>query len=86
MTIKELRQSTDYWFTGVQLDLFRALDEYVKKFDSVKNAAKSLNISRHNLSLFLNGDAPESMKLYDFIGLAIRLGYEPVITLKKMEL
>ena len=85
MTTKELKQSPDYWFTGVQLDLFRALDEYIKKFDSVKNAARSLSISRHDLSLFLNGDAPESMKLYDFIGLATRMGYEPVITLKKNE-
>ena len=85
MTTKELKQSPNYWFTGVQVELFRVLEEYIKKFDSVKNAARSLNISRHDLSLFLNGDAPESMKLYDFIGLATRMGYEPVITLKKKE-
>lgn len=86
MTIKELKESPDYLFTGVQLDLFRTLDEYVKKFGSIKKAAKSLRMSRHDLSLFLKGNAPESMRLYDFIGLAILLGYEPVITLKKMEL
>ena len=85
MTTKELKQSPDYWFTGVQLDLFRALDEYIKKFDNVKNAARSLSISQHDLSLFLNGDAPEKLSVYNFIALVIKMGYDPIIALKKNE-
>ena len=85
MTTKELKQSPDYWFTGVQVELFRVLEEYIKKFDSVKNAARSLNISRHYLSMFLNGDAPEKLSVYNFIALVIKMGYDPIIALKKNE-
>lgn len=85
MTITTHKQYTDYYFTVVQFDLFRILDDYVKKFDNIEEAAKSLNMSRKDLLLCFNGDMPESIKLYDFIGLAIRLGYKPVITLKKID-
>lgn len=83
MTKKELKESPTYWFTGVQIDLWRCVNDYVNKFDTIKAAARSLGISKRLLHKIITGETPESMTIYNFIDLVIRMGYEPIIKLRK---
>jgi hypothetical protein len=80
MTRKELLESPDYWLTAAALDIFRAAVEYIEKNNLKWSDLENLGIPKKTLKLLKDGDLIPGPDYYDT---ACRLGYQPVLELKK---
>ena len=80
MTRKELLETTDYWLTTAALNIFRVAVEYIEKNNLEWSDLENLGINKKTLKLLKNGDLMPGPDYYD---VACRLGYQPVLELKK---
>ena len=80
MTRKELLESPDYWLAGAALDLYRVATEYLDKNHLRWSDLENLGISKRVIKSLKDGDLLPGPDYYD---VACRLGYQPILELKK---
>jgi transcriptional regulator with XRE-family HTH domain len=84
MKREELLKSATYWTVNIQMELFRALDSYMKKNNlKRKDLAEKLNVSKGYISQVLNGDFDH--KISKMVELALAADKIPVIEFKDKE-
>ncbi len=80
MTRKELLESPNYWLSGAALDLYRVATEYLTENNLRWSDLEHLGISKKTIKLLKDGDLEPGPDYYD---VACRLGYQPVLELRK---
>lgn len=85
MTRKEMLSNPGYWTQDIQLDLYNAVERYMKenKISRTEFAAK-LGVSKGYVSQILNGDFDH--KLSKLVELALACELVPVFTLVPLEM
>lgn len=76
----ELLRSPEYWLSGAALDLYRVATEYLSKNNLKWSDLENLGISKRTVKLLKDGDLLPGPEYYN---VACRLGYYPVLELKK---
>lgn len=84
MTREDLLKSAEYWEAKAQIDLYECALRFMEKNGLDKQGlARHLGIPMEDVEILLNGDFYG--RLYDFIGLALALGYVPKIEFEEIE-
>lgn len=80
ITQKELVESQEYILAKMQIDLYQAVNAYLKANNMKKSDfAKQLGVSKGYISQILNGDFDH--KLSKFVALSLAIGKIPVFEL-----
>jgi len=84
MKREELINSKEYWTTKIQLDLFKAITQYMKKNKLNRTQlAEKLNVTKGYVSQILNGDFDH--KLSKLVELSLACGVVPQLQFEGME-
>ncbi len=84
LTIKERFESPYYWVGKIQLQLFRAINEYLEENDMTrKEFAEQLGVSKGYVSQILNGNFDH--KLSKMIELMLAIGMVPSLEMVPVE-
>lgn len=84
MNREELINSKEYWTTKIQLDLFKAISQYMKKNNLNRTQlAEKLNVTKGYVSQVLNGDFDH--KVSKLVELSLACGLAPQIQFEKIE-
>lgn len=84
MKREELLQSKEYWIAKLQIELFNAVEAYMKANNlNRKQFADKLGVSKGYVSQILNGDADHRMS--KFIELSLSIGLVPEVSFEKLD-
>lgn len=83
MTHEELQQTTEYWLTKMQLDLYNHIVAYMERNHLNRTQlAKILGVSKGYVTQLLNGDFDH--RISTLIQIALKTGYAPTIEYKPL--
>ena len=81
---EELMRSRGYWIANIQMDLFRNVDEYMKKNNLNRSQlAEKLGVTKGYVSQILNGEF--NHRVATFVDLALAIGKVPKVVYVDLE-
>jgi transcriptional regulator with XRE-family HTH domain len=82
-TQEELIRSRGYWIASIQIDLFKHVDDYMKKNNLNRSQlAEKLGVTKGYVSQILNGDF--NHRIATFVDLSLAIGKVPKIELEDL--
>lgn len=83
-TQEELIRSRGYWIANIQMDLFRCVDEYMKKNNLNRSQlADKLGVTKGYVSQILNGEF--NHRVATFVDLSLAIGKVPKVEFEDLE-
>ncbi len=83
MTHEELIQTSEYWLTKMQLDLYNHVIDYMSRNNLNRTQlAEVLGVSKGYVTQLLNGDFDHRMST--LVQIAVKTGYAPSIEYKRI--
>lgn len=84
MTHEELLLTPEYYTTGIQLDLYNLVENYLEENKMTRTElAKKLGVSKGYISQVLNGDFDH--RLSKLVELALAVGYKPKMVFEPVQ-
>jgi transcriptional regulator with XRE-family HTH domain len=81
---EELMRSRGYWIANIQMDLFKYVDEYMRKNNLNRSQlAERLGVTKGYVSQILNGEF--NHRLATFVDLTLAIGKVPKVVFEDLE-